>query len=286
MRVSCFPCLQFNELTPIEKISMFRDVFNLLHKDSEELFSKIMESIEKHGSGGHLYFDCGLCSSERPGGLRRYEEIMAEHLREGRRKQIEEYMASDRSVIRNYAKRLLAEDKLKEIGAWPDCRFYGISQRPYLNENFVDRISDEDATLIFLNDFHLKQQRGEYDRLDLLVSLELEFDKLVESFKEILKEKQTVYKEIHKADGRLKLPPFELWDMYIRAFILKVKLVKANLLNPEWPSRKLLKRQEIADLLFGGDYGDNLQKLDRYVKEAKKLINQAKESEGPFKYCT
>lgn len=284
MRISCYGCEIFASMTPNGQISAFRPDFALLHSDHENIYAEQINLIENFLGRENpdknswedlqLFGKCCKCKE-----LRRNDTSEL-------RKALLEILKPYGAIVgkRNIKKLHETQEKLFDIGAWPlKSLSPGITQRPYWNEKFSNRLSEEEAKLILFFDYKMDREVRS-NHLNISVDLDLPFKTLVDSFKRVVKEKQAEhFKELHGEDKRLNLPDFEKWDSYILAYTLKVKGVRAGLFNPKWPNKKL-SRPEIADLLFAGEEKlYRLQKLDRYVKEAKKLIKQAIAFEGPFK---
>ena len=279
MQVSCAGCDIFGRMRPLEKVYMFRAYFALLHKDYENDFEKYIDLIGKLLNGDNdVKLESIWCCKGRDVISNSFRDIL-----EPQREETYRMLNLLGNIVgENVGVLHKVREKLKKKGAYNQLFSSGIGQRPYFNEGFVHLLSEEETKQLFLFDYKMKRKDKRYYYLDLIINLELPLNDLVDSFKSIVKEKQaTLYKELYKADGKPNVPDFELWHNYILAYTLKEKGVKASLLNPEWPNKKL-SRKEAAELLFPRDE-DKLQKLDRYIREAKKLINQAKNHEGPFK---
>lgn len=304
MRISCFGCKIFDDMSPGEKVQEFRFDFQLLHKDNESLYAQCQEAEEKIKKGEKKVDDylsestltiwsviarCFPCrflhSNDEEARKIYYAYLKKEMLGNDKESLVKESFVKIAGTLK-WENLHEVQNKLWNIGAWPDKRLlpYGIGQRPYFNEDYANHFSEEDIKLLVLLDYKKKQKMDRY--MDLFVDLEKPLDKLMDSFRKLVKEKQTAYNTgVRKKDGRRNTPDFETWHNYLLAYTLKEKGVCARLIKPVWPNKKLT-RKEVADLLFPNEEELNrLQKLDRYIREAKKLVVHAYNTEGPFKCC-
>lgn len=161
-------------------------------------------------------------------------------------------------------------------------KYRGLSKTIYMDEQYLTAFTLEEAQALFLMDYQNKLEHGGRGRVDIRINVLEPTEDLVKSFKVFLKDMRELYlSNVMKTDKRFNTPDFVKWELYLTAYLLRVKQIKPSLLNNKWP-KKSLNRQEAAKLLFKGSEYDHVQELDRYVRKAKTLIKKALNNEGAF----
>ena len=286
-----------SEDSPLNKIFRFKALFALASDDFTKVFNIYLKSLKEEISYAE-YKE-----------LKEFYDIYRVHFKfkltqEGEKAFHEElsiYLSCQNRLLElfgsanEYKKYLSAVDtmrttarnkalKLFERGLPFNGREYrGITQG-VVDLALASECTRDEAQALFLYDYLHKQKNEGRAIIDLNVNILESTEVLVDSFKLYIKDQKAEFlKNILKQDGRLNTPDFDLWELYLAAYLLKVKQVSPNLLNPKWP-KKILNRQEAAKLLFSENQYAETQKLDKYVREARKLIKTALNNEGFFNF--
>ena len=287
---------------PLSKLIAFKALFALASEDYNRVFEIYLKSLEEEISydelkelmpfrmSYHFFFKFNLT----PDGCRERDINFGKEAKDRFMDRLHEFGAVQDFERYKSAIKQLPVLTIKDLGK-EQKKYQGIIDHGDLLCELFKELTPENrqshSSLIFdaakwhlFMDYLNKLEPGRKPGLiDIRVDILEDTGILVDSFKSFIKDKtRDIFKNILKQEkvSRHNTPDFNLWELYLAAYLLKEKQVKASLLNSKWP-KKILNRQETANLLFKENA--DVQRLDRYVRKAKNLIEDAVNNEGIFK---
>lgn len=310
MILNCDKCRYFEELGLLGKIAPFFPYFQILDDSNKTAFNYLVKVAE-----GKVSYEDAINALEKIDSSKKWRNPSS-FLFADVSKRISCNKYNDQSTNQTFSKGVVGEiKKLRKVFAEYEGReevdflfknfdWFSAMRRKtqYLQDCFLSLHDKEDAEcrgvyLLRYSNYelyrawgvdlsmkrHIQSVRaGNYRYLDIEIDLDEPLEMLVENFENFVKKIQIERNAFfYKKDGRLNTPSFAKWGQYLKAYLLKVKKIPANLLNPEWPG-KTLNRAEIAERLYPDDT-DKLQKLDRDIREANKLIKEAVKEQSIFR---